>query len=72
MTPVGTDRLSDEQLLARTAAEPEPFGLFYERFERELLRFFLRATGRPELAADLAAEVFASARREPVLLAGVP
>jgi RNA polymerase sigma factor (sigma-70 family) len=61
MTPVGTDRLSDEQLLARTVAEPEAFGLFYDRFERELLHFFLRATGRPELAADLAGEVFAAA-----------
>ncbi len=30
-------------------------------FERPLLGFFLRATGRPELAADLTAETFACA-----------
>ena len=53
---------SDDELLARTVAgEAEAFGLFYDRFERELLAFLLRVTGRAELAADLCAEVFAEA-----------
>jgi RNA polymerase sigma-70 factor (ECF subfamily) len=37
------------------------FSAFYRRFERPLLGFFVRATGRPDLAADLAAETFARA-----------
>src|SRR6202035_5923266 len=37
------------------------FGVFYDRFEREILAFLVRATGRAELAADLCAEVFAQA-----------
>lgn len=52
----------DEQALlvdARTSAEA--FTAFYRHFERPMLAFFMRATGRPELAADLAAETFASA-----------
>jgi RNA polymerase sigma-70 factor (ECF subfamily) len=37
------------------------FTAFYRRFERPVLGFFLRATGRPDLAADLAAETFSRA-----------
>jgi len=37
------------------------FGAFYEEFERPVLGFFMRATARPELAADLTAETFARA-----------
>lgn len=61
MTPVRTPPTSDEALLERAARDPEAFGLFYDRFEAELLRFFLRATRRGDLAADLTAEVFAGA-----------
>ncbi len=39
----------------------EAFGLFYDIFERDLLRFFVRRTGRGDLAADLTAETFAAA-----------
>lgn len=50
------------RLLAQTAAgDAEAFGLFYDTFEDELLRFFGRATGRGDLAADLTAETFAAA-----------
>jgi RNA polymerase sigma-70 factor (ECF subfamily) len=35
--------------------------LFYRRHLGAMLAFFLRRTGNPELAADLAAEVFAAA-----------
>src|SRR5665213_1528838 len=61
MTPVRTPPISDEALLDRAARDPQAFGLFYDRFEAELLRFFLRATHRGDLAADLTAEVFAGA-----------
>ena len=61
MTPVRTDPTTDEALLERAAHDPAAFGLFYDRFEAELLRFFLRATQRGDLAADLTAEVFAAA-----------
>lgn len=52
---------SDEELLARTPSEPDAFGVFYDRFERQVLAFLSRATRRPEVAADLTAEVFAAA-----------
>lgn len=52
---------SNEELLARTPDEPEAFGVFYDRFERQVLAFVSRATGQSEVAADLTAEVFAAA-----------
>jgi RNA polymerase sigma-70 factor (ECF subfamily) len=54
-------RTSDSELLERTASEPEAFGLFNDGFEREVLGFFYGATRRPDIAADLTAEVFAAA-----------
>lgn len=61
MTRIRLVDASDEQLLALAAHQPEAFGVFYDRYERRMLAFFARATGRPELAADLTAEVFAAA-----------
>ena len=61
MNLVRTDQITDETLLARAAHDPEAFGRFYDRFEADLLRFFVRATRRGDLAADLTAEVFAVA-----------
>ena len=61
MSPGRTRQISDEDLLARAARDAGAFGVFYDRFEGELLRFFLRATRRGDLAADLTAEVFAAA-----------
>jgi RNA polymerase sigma factor (sigma-70 family) len=55
------DGRSDADLLWSTAADPEAFGAFYDRYEEALLAFFVRATGRGELAVDLAAETFAAA-----------
>src|SRR4051794_27583730 len=52
---------SDEQLLREADRDPEGFGVFYGRHERVVLGFFVRATGRGELAVDLAAETFARA-----------
>jgi RNA polymerase sigma factor (sigma-70 family) len=54
-------RLSDDELLARTADEPEAFGEFYERHVRAVLAH-LRAAGlSTHDALDVAAEVFATA-----------
>jgi RNA polymerase sigma-70 factor (ECF subfamily) len=55
------ERLSDEELLAATAGQPDAFGAFYCRHEKAMLIFFLRRTSSPETAADLTAEVFAAA-----------
>lgn len=54
---------TDADLLRSSVGQPEAFGVFYDRYERQVLAFFLHATGRPELAADLAGEVFAQALR---------
>jgi RNA polymerase sigma factor (sigma-70 family) len=54
---------SDSDLLAGTHREPEAFGLFYRRYERLVFLYLMRRTGDPEVAADLAAEIFAAALR---------
>jgi RNA polymerase sigma factor (sigma-70 family) len=54
-------RLSDDELLALTAAEPEAFGVFYERHARSVLGFLACACRDTEQALDLTAEVFAAA-----------
>lgn len=61
MTGARLSAASDSELLALAGEEPEAFGVFYDRFEAKLLAFFYRATGRADVAADLAAEVFAAA-----------
>jgi RNA polymerase sigma-70 factor (ECF subfamily) len=55
------DSRSDAELLAASSAEPEAFGIFYDRHVRALLAFFYRRTACPQTAADLAAETFAVA-----------
>jgi RNA polymerase sigma factor (sigma-70 family) len=57
----GDDRRSDADLLAATGVEPEAFGAFYRRHVNAVLRYLMARTGRPDLAADLCAEVFAGA-----------
>lgn len=52
---------TDAELLALSAENPEAFGVFYDRFERQVLAFFWRATRRADVAADLTAEVFTAA-----------
>ncbi len=52
---------TDGELLRDPLSDPEGFGLFYRRHERVVLGFFMRATGRSDLALDLAAETFARA-----------
>lgn len=53
-----------QALLCAARTDAEAFGGFYRCFERRVLGFFMRATGRPELAADLTAETFACALEE--------
>jgi RNA polymerase sigma-70 factor (ECF subfamily) len=55
------DHLDDGALLALVRSEPEAFGVFYRRYERSVLGYFMRRTGDAEVAADLAAETFAAA-----------
>jgi DNA-directed RNA polymerase specialized sigma24 family protein len=54
---------SDQELVRRTADDPQAFGELYRRHERAMLAFFLRATSSGELAADLTAETFATGLR---------
>ena len=54
---------TDAELLARTRHEAQAFAVFYDRYERAMLGFFMTRTRDPELAADLTAEVFAAALR---------
>jgi RNA polymerase sigma factor (sigma-70 family) len=60
---VAFDADSDAVLLAGTRADPDAFAAFYRRYERLILGYLLRRTRDPEIAADLTAEVFASALR---------
>jgi RNA polymerase sigma-70 factor (ECF subfamily) len=50
-------------LLAAAAVDPDAFAAFYRRYERLILGYLARRTGDAEVAADLTAEVFASALR---------
>jgi RNA polymerase sigma factor (sigma-70 family) len=55
------DTRESEDPAATTIGEPAAFAGFYRQFERPVLGFFMRTTGRPDLAADLTAETFARA-----------
>jgi RNA polymerase sigma factor (sigma-70 family) len=54
------DRRTDEELLVATAHDPEAFGAFYRRHVQALLAYLLRRTSRPDVAADVCAETFAT------------
>jgi RNA polymerase sigma factor (sigma-70 family) len=54
-------RCSDAELLTRSEKEPDAFAVFYRRHEILVLRVLMARCHDPELAADLAAESFASA-----------
>lgn len=55
------DTNNEAALLVAASSNGEAFAAFYRLYERPVLGFFMRATGRPELAADLTAETFACA-----------
>jgi RNA polymerase sigma-70 factor, ECF subfamily len=52
---------SEAELLARSARDPEAFGVFYDRYAERLLTYFARRTWDAQDAADLTAETFAAA-----------
>jgi RNA polymerase sigma-70 factor (ECF subfamily) len=54
------ERLTDAELLERTAREPQAFATLYRRHEQLVLRYLLSRCHDAEIAADLAAETFAS------------
>lgn len=58
---MSTDPRREEELAAAARSDAAGFAAFYRHFERPMLGFFMRATGRPEVAADLTAETFACA-----------
>ena len=55
-----TDESQDGLLIAARSGARE-FAAFYRHFERPVLGYFVKATGRADLAAVLTAEVFARA-----------
>lgn len=57
----GLDQLDDEALVAGLPATADAFVVLYRRYETPILAYFRRRTSGPELAADLAGEVFARA-----------
>jgi RNA polymerase sigma-70 factor (ECF subfamily) len=57
------DERSDAALLGDASDDPDAFAAFYRRYERLVLAYLMRACANPEVAADLCAEVFASALR---------
>ncbi len=58
---IGSNPLDEDLLLTAPRSGAEAFAAFYRHFERSMLGFFVRATGRADLAADLTAETFACA-----------
>jgi RNA polymerase sigma-70 factor (ECF subfamily) len=50
-----------DALLVAARSGAREFTAFYRLFEREVLGFFMKSTGRSDLAADLTAETFARA-----------
>jgi RNA polymerase sigma-70 factor (ECF subfamily) len=55
------NRLTDAELLEKTASQPKAFGVFYCRHERMVLSFLNSRCRDAELTADLTAETFARA-----------
>jgi RNA polymerase sigma-70 factor (ECF subfamily) len=51
----------DADLLAASHSDPDAFAVFYRRYERLVAGWLVRQCRRPDLAAELAAEVFAAA-----------
>src|SRR5690348_16478632 len=52
---------SDAELLAASHSDPDAFAVFYRRYERLVAGWLVRRCHRPDLAAELTAEVFAAA-----------
>jgi RNA polymerase sigma factor (sigma-70 family) len=52
---------SDDQLLLRTACDPEAYGAFYRRHVARIMGYMAARSCPPEVVLDLTAEVFAAA-----------
>jgi len=52
---------TNEELLQRSVADPEAYGVFYDRQFDQIFGWFLLRTFAAEVAADLTAETFAAA-----------
>jgi len=52
---------SDNELLRAARRNPEAFATFYDRYAGALFGWLCRASGDPQVAADLTAEAFATA-----------
>lgn len=61
MASTNLSKTTDEDLLRLPSRKAEAFGVFCDRFERDVLAFFWRRTRRADLAADLTAEVIETA-----------
>lgn len=61
MTPTTHEGLDDDELVERSARDPDAFAVFYARHARTILAFFAARTRSGEDAADLMAETFAAA-----------
>jgi RNA polymerase sigma factor (sigma-70 family) len=57
----GRDLESADGLLCASRTDAKAFAAAYRLLERPVLGFFMKATGQPDLAADLMAETFARA-----------
>jgi RNA polymerase sigma factor (sigma-70 family) len=55
------DQRSDAELLAATPGDPAAYSVFYRRHVAAVLAYLVGRTSRPDLAADICAEVFAAA-----------
>jgi len=53
--------LDDDELVLLSRARPEAFGELFDRHSESVLRFFVRRTFDPDVAAELTAETFAQA-----------
>jgi RNA polymerase sigma-70 factor (ECF subfamily) len=58
---MGTDTVSDDELLQAAAREPQAYARFYRRHADAVLRYMLFRTGDGEQSAELTAEVFVAA-----------
>ncbi len=58
---IAEDQRSDAALLAATPDQSAAFSVFYRRHVAAVLSYLVGRTGRPDLAADICAEVFAAA-----------
>lgn len=60
---IGTEEISDSELLAQAKEDPEAFGILYERYVARIYRYLYYRTGNSQDAEDLTARTFYRALR---------